>query len=106
MYAVIDNKKYKLYDCTTLYDRFMGFMFKRNINYSLRFKRCNSIHTFFMLEPIDVVMTDIDNNVLYIFKNLKPWKIVLPKKNVYITYEFPCNSVTDVKRIEVLDAIN
>lgn len=64
-------------------------MLKKNIDYCLCFPKCNSIHTFFMLEPIDVVMTDKDNNILYTFENLLPNKIILPKKNVYYTYEFP-----------------
>ena len=64
-------------------------MFKKNINYGLCFPRCNSIHTFFMQKPIDVIMTDKNYNILYIYKVLKPNKIILPKKNVYYTFEFP-----------------
>ena len=64
-------------------------MFKKNINYGLCFPKCNSIHTFFMKEKIDVIMTDIDYNILYIYKNLSPSKIILPKKKVYYTFEFP-----------------
>ena len=64
---------------------------KKNINYGLCFPKCNSIHTFFMLENIDVIMTDKNYNILYIYKNLKPNKIILPKKNVYYTFELPAN---------------
>ena len=101
MFVNINNKKYELHDCINFYDRFTGFMFKKNINNCLRFHKCNSIHTFFMLESIDVVMTDIDNNVLYIFKNLSPWKIILPKKGVYNIYEFPSGSVSNIKKIVI-----
>ena len=71
------------------FTRLKGFMFKKNINYCLCFPKCNSIHTFFMLTNIDVVMTDKNNNILYTYHNLKPNKIILPKKNVYYTYELP-----------------
>lgn len=75
--------------CTNFYNRLKGFMFKKNINYGLCFNRCNSIHTFFMRENIDVIMTDKNNKVLYIYNNLKKNKIIFPKKNVYYVYELP-----------------
>ena len=68
-------------------------MFKKSFNYGLCFPNCNSIHTFFMKESIDVIMTDKDYNILYIFNNLKPNKIILPKKNVYYTFEIPVNKL-------------
>lgn len=89
MKLVIDNEKISLKYATSFKDRLLGFMFKKNINYCLCFPKCNSIHTFFMLSKIDVVMTDKDNNILYTFYGLKPWKVILPKRGVYYTYEFP-----------------
>ena len=69
-------------------DKFKGLMFKKKFNYGIRL-RSNGIHTFFMKKNIDVYLTDKTTKVLYIYKNLKPNKIILPKKNVYYTYEFP-----------------
>ena len=40
---------------------------------------------------IDVYMTNKNNVILYIFKDVKPGKIILPKKNVFYTYETPLN---------------
>ena len=77
--------------CNKFHDRLFGLMFKKNINYGLCFPKCNSIHTFFMFENIDVIMTDKNYNILYIYKNLNPNKIILPKKNVYYTFELPTN---------------
>lgn len=85
----IKQNDIEIYKTTSFFKRFKGLMFKRNFNYGLCFPKCNSIHTFFMFESIDVVMTDIDNNILHIYKNLTPWRVILPKKNVYYTYEFP-----------------
>ncbi len=86
---LVINNSIKIKNASNFFIRFKGFMLKKNIDYCLCFPKCNSIHTFFMLEPIDVVMTDKDNNILYTFENLLPNKIILPKKNVYYTYEFP-----------------
>ena len=91
MYIIKDNIKLKIKVCNNIFNRFLGLMFKKNINYGLCFPRCNSIHTFFMKENIDVIMTDKNYNILYIFNNLKPNKIILPKKNIYYTFELPIN---------------
>ena len=93
MKLIIDNKEIELVNCNTFFTRLKGFMFTKNINYGLCFPKCNSIHTIFMFKPIDVIMTDKDYNVLYIFKNVKPYRIILPKKNVYYTFEFPINKL-------------
>ena len=90
MYIIKSNEKLKLKICNNIFNRFFGFMFKKNINYALCFPRCNYIHTFFMLNSIDVIMT-YKYNILYIFKNLRPNKIILPKKKVYYTFELPTN---------------
>ncbi len=89
--------KIKIYEAKTFKQRLFGLMFKKNIDYCLLFKKCNSIHTFFMKEKIDIVMTDKNNKVIYIKKNMKKNRIILPKKNVYYTYEFPSNFIKDLK---------
>lgn len=73
--------------CNNFKDRLFGFILYKNEDV-LCFPKCNSIHTFFMSFNIDVVMTDKEKKILYIFKNVKPYKIILPKKNVYYTYEY------------------
>lgn len=104
MYVLIDKKKYSLIDCVSFYDRFKGLMFTRDFDYCMRFSHCNSIHTFFMSVCIDVVMTDKDNNVLYVFKNVSPFRVILPKKNVFNVYELPSGSVkNNIKKVKVCD---
>ena len=91
MKLIYEEKEINLYECKTFFNRLMGFMFKKNINNALLFNKCNSIHTFFMKENIDVIMCDKENNILYFYKNLEKNKIILPKKNVYRVYETPSN---------------
>ena len=66
-------------------------MFTINIDKALLFDRCNSIHTFFMKENIDVIMCDKDNRVLFFYKDLSRNKIILPKKGVTKVFETPSN---------------
>ena len=90
---IIKNKNcIKVKMCSNFLSRLKGFMFNKNINICLCFPKCNSIHTFFMLKPIDVIMTDKDYKIIYIFKNLKPYKFILPKKNVFYTFELPIDT--------------
>ncbi len=67
----------------------MGFMGKKNIDNSLMFNKCNSIHTFFMKENIDVIMCDNNNKILFYYKDFKKNRIILPKKNVKKVFETP-----------------
>ena len=101
MKVIVNNKTINLIEANSFFKKFIGLMFKKNINYCLRIKT-NNIHTFFMKENIDVVMTDKLNNVLYIYKNFKKNKIII-KKNVYWTYEFPNNFIEkNIKKIEII----
>ena len=91
MDLILKNKKIRLHICTSFKDRFIGLMFKKCFTDGYLFPHCNSIHTFFMKEPIDVIFLDNNNVVTNVIPNLKPWKIILPKKNVYSILELPIN---------------
>ena len=100
MKVILNNKEIKLILANSFFQKLKGLMLQKNINYSMRFKT-NSIHTFFMKENIDIVMTDKNNNVIYIFKNVPKNKIII-KKNIYYTYEFPNNFIDkDIKKIKI-----
>lgn len=71
---------YNIIYCETFFRRFMGLMFKKNIRYGLLFKNCNSIHTFFMKENIDVIFLDKKNNIIKRHYSVKPWNILICKK--------------------------
>lgn len=76
-------------------ENFKGLMFNKSFVDGLRI-RCNGIHTFFVYKNIDVVLTDKQNTVLYVYKNVKPYRIILPKKKVYYTYELPAGTIDDL----------
>jgi len=56
----------------TFRKKLMGLMLKKNINYGLLIPNCKSIHTFNMLEDIDVLLLDSNFMVLMINKNKFP----------------------------------
>lgn len=91
MKLVYKKKEIQLTECTTFFSRLKGFMFEKNINKALLFNKCNSIHTFFMKENIDVILCNDNNEILHYYQNLSPNHIILPKKNVTKVFELPVN---------------
>lgn len=89
MKLIINNKDIDIYECKSFLERLKGFMFKKKFDYAIFFNKCNSIHTFFMKESIDVIMCDNDNKVLYFYSNLSKNKVILPKKGVRKVFETP-----------------
>lgn len=90
MYLQCNQNKIEIEDCVAFFSRLKGFMFQSSpIQIGKRFPKCNSIHTFFMFQKIDVIMTDKMNKIIKMYPNLKTNKIILPKKDVYYTYELP-----------------
>lgn len=59
-------------------DRFFGLMGKDPVA-PLFFPKCNSIHTFFMRVPIDVVYLDQDYYVVAVDRAMKPWRLGKPR---------------------------
>ena len=91
-------------ECKSIWSRFKGFMLQKNITSFLYFNHCNSIHTFFMKENIDVLLCDCNNYILYYYHNLSPNHVILPKKNVSKVYELPAGYF-DINLNERLDVL-
>lgn len=60
----------------SFYDRMMGFMGKTNITYGILFPKCNSIHTFFMKEEIDVIGLNQRNEIIFLERKVSKNKII------------------------------
>ena len=65
---------------TNFFTRFFGLMGRSTIGReeAIFFPRCNSIHTFFMRMPIDVVFVSTEGEVIDIKHSLKPWRLLFP----------------------------
>jgi len=97
MKVILNNQEIIVNLADSFFKRLFGLMGKKNIKKGIIFPKCNSIHTFFMKEKIDVIMTNRNNEILYLFPNLKKWRIILPKKDVFYTYELPANSIKNLE---------
>lgn len=76
MILIVDNKKIiEIEIANNFYLKFKGLMGKKNIKKGLYFPKCNSIHMFFMKEPIDVLYLNRKGIIISMDKGLKPWTI-------------------------------
>ena len=89
MKLIYQDREIKLVECKSFFSRFRGFMLQKNIQHALLFQKCNSIHTFFMKEAIDVIFCNEDNIILYYYKGLRPNHIIWPRKGATKVYETP-----------------
>ena len=97
----------KIVVASSFKDKLFGLMAKKNIDYGLLIINCKSIHTFFMLECIDVLLLDRDNRILEINRNISPNKVLVfkNKKRTNIL-ELPNNSSLNLNIGEIIDFNN
>lgn len=76
--------------------RFIGLMGRKNLEQGngLIIVPCNSIHTFFMKFPIDVVFIDRNNTVVRLVENIKPWKISRVVWKAHSAIELPPGTIS------------
>lgn len=67
---------------------------------ALVLKPANSIHTFFMRFPIDVLFLDKENKVIKAISCLKPWRITVASFATVMTIELPCNTLEEIPTTE------
>ena len=107
MYLIVNNKKIEIVLLNTFFKKLVGLINKKNkIDKVYVLNNCNSIHTFFMKQKIDVCITNKNKKILYLSKNVKKNKIILPKKGVYYTFEMPLETVKYLKIGDYLNTIN
>lgn len=104
MYIILNNEKLNIKIAKTFYQRLMGLMGKKSFSYGILFTKCNSIHTFFMKEKIDVVAINRKNEIITIVRNLDKNQIFTvknKKKNTNII-ELPNNISKSLKIGDIL----
>jgi len=90
------NKKFPdVFLAENFKERLIGLMGRKNINFGLIIPQCNSIHTFFMKEEIEVVFLNKKNKVVRIIRNMKPWRMTRLHFKASKVLELPKNTLTD-----------
>lgn len=97
MKIIVNKEAMEILPYKSFFKKAIGLMGKKNITKGIVLYSCRSIHTFFMKEEIDVVMTDRNFLVLDKKENMKKNRILLPKKKVYYTFELPKGKAKNIK---------
>lgn len=88
------------------FTRSVGLLSKKSLNEGegLIIKPCCSIHTFFMRFNIDVLFINKKNEVIALYENVAPWRILPIHPTSHYVIELFANSITE-KSIEKGDAV-
>lgn len=87
--------------------RLLGYMFRKNPHYEgILFEPCNSIHTFFMRFPIDVLFINDNMEVTKKISGLKAGKVIMPQKEVTMVIEGKEGTFKNIKEGDKLILIN
>lgn len=89
------------------FTRSIGLLSKKSLSQDegLIIRPCCSIHTFFMRFPIDVLFINKKNEIIALYENVKPWRIlpIHPTSNYVV--ELPAGQIS-VKNICLSDIIS
>lgn len=77
-------------------NRLFGLLLKSNPG-TLIFKTRFGIHTFFLREPIDILILDSNKKVIKLKKDLKPNKFFFWNPKFQIVIELPCKTIINTK---------
>jgi len=99
MYLKTNNKKFEIITANSFYKRLTGLIGHKNIDFGMLFPKCNSIHTYFMKENIDIVGLDENNEVIYKYENLDKNRIIKINNDIKKTsiLELPANSSKKIR---------
>ena len=67
-----------------LEDKLIGLMGIKPINHGLLIPNCNRIHTYNMLDNIDILFLDLNYKIIFKFMNVTPNKIIMTNKNTHV----------------------
>jgi uncharacterized protein len=79
----------------SFFTRFKGLMFSKSLpeGHGLHIQPCQSIHTFFMNYPIDVLYLNKEYEIVGLQESFQPSKIGQVYKNGYSVLELPPGSI-------------
>jgi len=104
MILKIGKNEYEIIVANDFKTRLTGLMGKTNIDYGILFPNCNSVHTFFMKEEIDIIGLDINHEVIFKHEAAHPNQIIRIKnpQNKTSILELPKNASKKIKIGQIL----
>lgn len=102
MKLIINKKKLNIVEKNSFFEKLKGIKFVLEpIKDAYRFKS-HYANTYFLFQRVDIIMTDENNKVLYIYPNCKTEKLIFPKFNVKYVYFLPLETTKDLEINQIL----
>jgi uncharacterized membrane protein (UPF0127 family) len=81
----------------TIFKRAKGLLGKNMLQAkeAMIIETCNSVHTFFMRFPIDILFVGKNNKVVGIAHNVSPWRLSPIYWKAAFVIEFPAEAIKD-----------
>jgi len=78
----------------TYWKRFIGLMGRKNLpeGAGMIIIPNNSVHCFFMRIPIDVLFVDKNQQIVYIYPNMRPWRVSKIVGKAHYVVELPAHT--------------
>lgn len=103
----INNKTIKVNKVDGFINRYKILKFDLHpLKEIILFEKRKFLSTYFFCQRVDVVMTDKDNMIIYIYENVKSEKRIHYKRKVYNTYILPAKMAKYLNSGEKLNIIN
>lgn len=97
MYIKVNNNKLNIVQLISFWERLRSLKFVfEPINYGVKLSNKKYADTYLFCQKVDIVMTDKDNNILYMYENVKTEKRILFKRKVFNIYYLPLGSVSSL----------
>ncbi len=99
MYLKIGKEKMEVVELTKFWERFKGLKFcLEKLDYGIKFPKKKLVSTIFLCQRIDIIMTGKEDQILYLYSNVKTEKYFLPKFKVKDIYFFPLGTAKEFKK--------
>ena len=107
MYLIIKMKKLEIIELTSFFERFKGLKFVfEPITYGVKFPKKKSCNTDFLVQKIDIILTDKNEKIVYLQENVAPETKIRRRKGVYNIYFLPLGTANKFKIGDTLEFID
>lgn len=107
MYLKTKGKKIELKKLESFIARVKSLRFVLDkMDYGVMFPRKHGITTVFFCQRVDIVMTNKEMEVLYVYRNVNSEKYFLPRFRVYNILLLPHDTAGDISKGDVLKIID
>lgn len=97
MYIKINNVKYEIVEFSSGWEKFKSLKFVLEpLDKIIKMKK-KSLSTYFFCQRVDVIMTDADNKILYIYNSFRSEKFIFWKRKVSYTCLLPNGVASNFK---------